>query len=197
MTKKDLFFLFFPLLFVITSTALFAQNISEDIIGTWLINEELSDDTDDMVGEAIEAGGGRDSRGFFNRKEDFYRGGPPEHELYDRISYDDVLNIKYMEPEFLFGYEDEYSRVFHTDGRRRRTAANDFYSEGGQDWSSANWEGGALIVEARPRDGGFTIETYTLEANGSRLRVEMLIQPDSFNVPINLVRVFDRMKDQD
>ncbi|MEE3171190.1 MAG: hypothetical protein VX276_00100, partial [Pseudomonadota bacterium] len=132
MTKKDLFFLFFPLLFVITSTALFAQNISEGIIGTWLINEELSDDTDDMVGEAIEAGGGRDSRGFFNRKEDFYRGGPPEHELYDRISYDDVLNIKYMEPEFLFGYEDEYSRVFHTDGRRRRTAANDFYSEGGQ-----------------------------------------------------------------
>ena len=51
MTKKDLFFLFFPLLFVITSTALFAQNISEDIIGTWLINEELSDDTDDMVGD--------------------------------------------------------------------------------------------------------------------------------------------------
>ena len=93
MTKKDLFFLFFPLLFVITSTTLFAQNISEGIIGTWLINEELSDDTDDMGGEAIEAGGGRDSRGFFNRKEDFYRGGPPEHELYDRISYDDVLNI--------------------------------------------------------------------------------------------------------
>ena len=197
MTKKDLFFLFFPLLFVITSTALFAQNISEGIIGTWLINEELSDDTDDMVGEAIEAGGGRDSRGFFNRKEDFYRGGPPEHELYDRISYDDVLTIEYKEPEFLFSFEDDYSRVFHTDGRRRRIGANDFYSEGGQDWSSANWEGDALIVEARPRDGGFTIETYTLEANGSRLRVEMLIQPDSFNVPINLVRVFDRMKDQD
>ena len=197
MSKKVVLLLLFPSLVLMTSMELFAQNISEDIIGTWLINEELSDDTDDMVGEAIEAGGGRDSRGFFNRKEDFYRGGPPEHELYDRISYDDVLNIKYMEPEFLFGYEDEYSRVFHTDGRRRRTAANDFYSEGGQDWSSANWEGGALIVEARPRDGGFTIETYTLEANGSRLRVEMLIQPDSFNVPINLVRVFDRMKDQD
>lgn len=180
-----------------TSMELFAQNISEDIIGTWLINEELSDNTDDMVGEAIEAGGGRDSRGFFNRKEDFYRGGPPEHELYDRISYDDVLTIEYKEPEFLFSYEDDYSRVFHTDDRRRRIGANDFYSEGGQDWSSANWEGVALIVEARPRDGGFTIETYTLEANGSHLRVEMLIQPDSFNIPINLVRVFDRMKDQD
>ena len=197
MSKKVLLLLLFPSLVLMTSMELFAQNISEDIIGTWLINEELSDNTDDMVGEAIEAGGGRDSRGFFNRKEDFYRGGPPEHELYDRISYDDVLTIEYKEPEFLFSYEDDYSRVFHTDDRRRRIGANDFYSEGGQDWSSANWEGVALIVEARPRDGGFTIETYTLEANGSHLRVEMLIQPDSFNIPINLVRVFDRMKDQD
>ena len=197
MSKKVLLLLLFPSLVLMTSMELFAQNISEDIIGTWLINEELSDNTDDMVGEAIEAGGGRDSRGFFNRKEDFYRGGPPEHELYDRISYDDVLTIEYKEPEFLFSYEDDYSRVFHTDDRRRRIGANDFYSEGGQDWSSANWEGGALIVEARPRDGGFTIETYTLEANGSHLRVEMLIQPDSFNIPINLLRVFDRMKDQD
>ena len=197
MSNKVLLLLFFPSLVLMSSMGLFAQNISEGIIGAWLINEELSDNTDDMVGEAIEAGGGRDSRGFFNRKEDFYRGGPPEHELYDRISYDDVLRIGYEEPEFLFSYQDDYSRVFHTDGRRRRITANDFYSEGGQDWSSANWEDDALIVEARPRDGGFTIEIYTLEENGNRLRVEMLIQPDTFNAPINLVRVFDRIRNQD
>lgn len=165
------------------------------IIGDWVINDELSDNSDDQVEEAIEAGGGTGSRGFFNRKEDFYRGGPPEQELYDRISYDDVLTIEYSDPEFRFTYADNFLRVFHTDGRRRRSTANDFYTEGGLDWSFGNWDGESLLVEARPRDGGFTVETYTLEQNGSRLRIEMLIQPESFREPINLVRVFDRRTD--
>ena len=168
------------------------SSIESQLIGDWVVNDELSDNTDDQVEDAIEAGGGKGSRGFFNRKEDFYRGGPPEQELYDRISYDDVLSIELSDPEIKFTYADNYVRVFHTDGRRRSTTANDFYSDGGLDWSSANWEGESLIVEARPRDGGFTIETYTLEANGSRLRIEMRIQPDSFREPINLVRIFDR-----
>ncbi len=172
----------------------FAQpaDFGNRLIGRWLINDELSDNTDDQVEEAIEAGGGDGGRGFFNRKEDFYRGGPPEHELYDRISYDDVLVIAFNEPEFRFTYEDDYLRVFHTDGRRRRVSANSFYTEGGEDWSSGLIEGGSLVVEARPRDGGFTIETYTLENNGQRLRIEMVIQPDSFREAIQLVRYFDR-----
>lgn len=161
--------------------------------GNWIINDELSDNTDDQVEEAIEAGGGKGGRGFFNRQEDFYRGGPPEHELYDRISYDDVLHIEFNEPEFRFTYEDDFVRVFHTDGRRRRASANSFYTEGGEDWSSGLFENGSLVVEGRPRDGGFTIETYTLEQNGARLRIEMTIQPDSFREPIELVRIFDRI----
>lgn len=163
-----------------------------DLQGRWVINDDLSDNTDDQVEEAIEAGGGKGGRGLFNRKEDFYRGGPPEHELYDRISYDDVLQIEFDAPEFQFTYEDNYRRVFHIDGRRRRASANDFYTEGGEDWSSGLVESNSLVVEARPRDGGFTIETYTLIDNGARLRIEMLIQPDSFREPIELIRIFDR-----
>ena len=125
--------------------------IESMIVGDWIINDELSDNSDDQVEEAIEAGGGKGGRGFFNRKEDFYRGGPPEQELYDRISYDDVLSIEHSDPEIKFTYADNFVRVFHTDGRRRTTTANDFYTEGGLDWSSANWEGESLIVEARPR----------------------------------------------
>lgn len=169
-----------------------AGDIRIELVGRWLINDELSDNTDDQVEEAIEAGGGKGGRGFFNRKEDFYRGGPPEHELYDRISYDDVLIIAVDDPELQFTYEDDYRRVFHTDGRRRRVSANSFYTEGGEDWSSGLFEGNSLVVEGRPRDGGFTIETYTLENDGDRLRIEMVIQPDSFREPIELVRYFDR-----
>lgn len=169
-----------------------STDIRTGIVGRWVINDELSDNTDDQVEEAIEAGGGKGGRGFFNRKEDFYRGGPPEHELYDRISYDDELEISYTEPEFSFGYEGDFRRVFHTDGRRRRVSANSFYTEGGEDWSEGSFDGNSLVVEARPRDGGFTIEIYTLEAEGQRLRIEMTIQPDSFREPIELVRYFDR-----
>ncbi|MCY4358663.1 MAG: hypothetical protein OXD01_14205, partial [Gammaproteobacteria bacterium] len=105
---------------------------------------------------------------------------------------DDLLIIEFNNPEFRFTYEDDFLRVFHTDGRRRRVSANSFYTEGGEDWSEGLFVDNSLVVEARPRDGGFTIETYTLEAEGQRLRIEMVIQPDSFGEPIELVRYFDR-----
>ena len=173
------------------------QAVVRGFLGSWIVNDELSDNTDDQVEEAIEAGGGKGSRGFFNRQEDFYRGGPAEQELYDRISYDDLLTISYQAPEFRFEYEDGWLRVFHTDGRRRTTTANDFYSEGGSDFSFANFDGDRIIVEARPRDGGFTLETYTLINNGSQLRIEMVLEPDSFREAINLVRIYDRIKPSD
>ena len=161
--------------------------------GDWLINDGLSDNSDDQVEEAIKAGGGKVARRFFRKRpEDFYRGGPPEQELYDRISYDDVLRIEYTDPEFTFTYADNYQRIFHTDGRRRSITANSFYSEGSEDFSFGNWDAAALVVEARPRDGGFTLETYILEEGGNRLRVEMTIEPESFRGAISLIRVYDR-----
>lgn len=164
--------------------------------GSWVINDDLSDNTDDAVEDAIREAGGKVKRRFLRRRpEDFYRGGPAEQELYDRISYDDVLTIRIEEPELRFEYADNYVRLFHSDGRRRRTTANSFYEEGGSDFSFANWRDAQLVVEARPRDGGFTLETYSLIDGGSRLRIEMLIEPDAFGAAIELVRVFDRAGD--
>lgn len=185
-------------LFLYLSSAMAAESttpaIREQIQGTWHINDELSQNTDDQVEVAIKAAGGSIPRRLFSRRpEDFYRGGPPEHELYDRLSYDDVLVISYVEPEFRFTYEDDYHRVFYTDGRTRSTGVNDYFRAGGADYSFASWDGDSLLVEGRPRDGGFTEETYTVEENGERLRVELLIQPDNFGAPISLVRVFDRV----
>lgn len=162
--------------------------------GSWVINDELSDVTDDAVEDAIREAGGKVKRRFLRRRpEDFYRGGPAEQELYDRISYDDVLTIRIDEPELRFEYADNYVRLFHSDGRRRRTTANSFYEEGGSDFSFANWRDDQLIVEARPRDGGFTLETYSLIDGGRRLRIDMLLEPDAFGAAIELVRVFDRV----
>ncbi|MDA0279762.1 MAG: hypothetical protein O3C29_04890 [Proteobacteria bacterium] len=192
-------FLVLMLLTVFLADAQQSRNQSADagnhqlMVGDWVFNEELSDNSDDQVEEAIKDGGGKVARRFFRKRpEDFYRGGPPEQELYDRISYDDVLRIEYTDPEFTFTYADNYQRIFHTDGRRRSITANSFYTEGGEDFSFGNWDAAALVVEARPRDGGFTLETYTLEEGGNRLRVEMTIEPESFRGAISLTRVYDR-----
>ena len=79
---------------------------------------------------------------------------------------------------------------------RRSSGAASYYLDGLNDFSFANWEkdGGltTLIVEARPRDGGFTLESYSLEDNGTHLRVKMRIEPDNFNAPIELTRVYRR-----
>lgn len=180
----------------VSALGLAATATPHPLVGTWKINETLSDDTDEQVEAAIIRAGGKVQRKWFGRKEkERYRGGPEEQELYDRISYDMVLRIDYDEPEFWFGYADGYQRVFHTDGRKRVVGANDLYTNGSKDFSFANWEGDALIVEARPRDGGFTMETYTLQANNSQLRVVMQLTPLNFGATVRLVRVYDRQPD--
>lgn len=163
------------------------------IVGSWRINEELSEDTDEAVEAAIVKAGGKVSRNWFRKKEkERYRGGPEEQELYDRISYDNILRIDYTEPEFWFGYADGYQRVFHTDGRTRSVGASDHYANGGKDFAIAQWEGETLYVEGRPRDGGFTLESYTVEADGTRLRAELELKPANFGAAVKVVRIYER-----
>ncbi|MFT6055780.1 MAG: hypothetical protein ACJAY7_001997 [Pseudohongiellaceae bacterium] len=189
------FALLLATLSVFSSQMLFAavNPEAEMLVGHWVINEELSDNTDKQVEAAIkEAGGKVKKRWFAKAEDDFYRGGPAEQELYDRISYDDVLTISIEGVQCRFEYADNFTRVFHTDGRKRQSSANSFYSEGGEDFSLSRWESQNLIVEARPRDGGFTLETYTLSDHGNTLTIAMQIEPLSFGAAINLVRVFNR-----
>ncbi len=179
-------------LFLIGSAA-FAQDQRGLIEGNWLINEELSDDPDEAVEAAIIAAGGKVSRSWFKKKEKGrYRGGPKEQELYDRLSYDTILRITYDEPEFWFGYNDGFQRVFHTDGRTQSVGASEHYSNGAQDFAFGQWEGDTLYVEGRPREGGFTLESYTVQANGARLRVELELKPNNFGAAVKMVRIYDR-----
>lgn len=169
------------------------NSVAELLVGHWVINEELSDNTDKQVEAAIREGGGKVKRRWFAKPEDdFYRGGPAEQELYDRISYDDVLSISIDGVQCSFEYADNFIRVFHTDGRRRQSSANSFYREGSEDFSLSYWDDKNLIVEARPRDGGFTLETYSLSDDGNTLTIDMQLEPSSFGAAIKVVRVFNR-----
>ncbi|MGJ8688095.1 MAG: hypothetical protein ACSHXZ_01120 [Gammaproteobacteria bacterium] len=190
-SPRYLVFLFFALF--LCGHAVAAESPDRLIVGNWVINEELSDDPDEAVEAAIIRAGGKVSRSWFKKeKKGRYRGGPEEQEVYDRLSYDTVLRIAYDEPEFWFGYADGFQRVFHSDGRSQSIGASEHYSNGAQDFAFAQWEGETLYVEGRPREGGFTLETYSVQGNGSQLRVELELRPKNFGATVMMVRIYDR-----
>jgi hypothetical protein len=158
--------------------------------GKWLFNEELSDNTDKQVEASLKAAGEKINRRLFDRRQDRYRGGPAEQELYDRISYDRELTISFEDGTYIFTYADNFVRPVYTDNRSRSVSLTGLDEV--EDFSFAHIEGDKLMVEARPRDGGFADETYSLINNGTQLQMEFYIQPKGFVVPIELKRVFDR-----
>lgn len=162
-----------------------------DLTGTWVFNAAKSDSTDDKVEAALRKMGERARRGWFERRDDVYRGGPAEQELYDRISYDKLLEIEADGGNYLFTYAGgEYVRPVYLDNRSRGVSLTQL--DAVEDFSMAHWENGKLLVEARPRDGGFAEETYSLINGGTQLQIELYIKPRSFDQVIEIVRVFDR-----
>lgn len=181
-------FLCLSLLWLITIAE--AQENSP-IEGRWILNPDLSDNTDKEVARVLRAMGQKVSRCWLNCEEDRFRGGPEEQELYDRLSYDKTLTIELGEPEYRFIYDDNYQRPVYTDGRSQSVSLAGLDEV--DDFSMAHWEQNRLFVEARPRDGGFANEIYTLINQGSQLRVELYIQPKVFTEPIELTRIYDRL----
>jgi len=159
--------------------------------GVWVINDELSDDTDKQVEKAIKAAGGKIKRGGKKGK-GRYKGGPPEQALYDHISYDEVLQFQYNDPEFRLVYAEDFERMFYSDNRSRTVTASGTSRGDRTDYSFAAWDGAKLLVESRPRDGGWISEVYSLNPETGQLRVELKLKPLSFRVPINIVRIYDR-----
>ncbi len=166
----------------------FAQDL--EIAGNWIVNEELSDVTDDKVELALIAIGVEPTKGFFNRDNEYYRGGPAEQELYDFISYEPTLHISVTELEYTFRYG-EFTRPVYMDNRGNRVSLSSINEV--PDFSFGHWESNQLIVEGRPRDRGFTVERYSLSDDAMQLSAELLLQPNAFSTPIELLRVYDRL----
>jgi hypothetical protein len=160
------------------------------IAGHWVFNEKLSDDTDDEVEKTLKAMGQKVKSRFFSRNKEYYRGGPAEQELYDRLSYDRELVIELGPEQYMFTYAGEFERPVYLDDRRRSVSITAL--DAVEDFSFGHWENGALLVEARPRDGGYAEESYRLINNGTQLEARFYIQPQSFTKPVELKRVFDR-----
>ena len=193
--KNKLTFLLI-LLSVFSSAALNAEG-NPAFNGVWVINEELSDDTDKQVEKAIKDAGGKVGR-TKKKGKGRYKGGPPEQAMYDHISYDEILIFQYDEPEFKFTYEEGFERVFHSDGRQRSVSARGIPRSEREDFAFASWSGpNKLFVEARPRDGGRTNEVYTLKKSSTGellLHVELKLTPLLFSGSVHIVRYYEKQK---
>lgn len=163
-----------------------------DITGAWVINDKLSDDTDKRVEAALRASGAKISRSWFSRDKERYRGGPEDQELYDRMSYDKVLDIQLDTDSYVFTYADGFSRPVYTDGRSRSVSLTGLDSV--EDFSLGHWEREVFLVEAHPRDGGYAEESYRLINGGTQMQVDLFIRPKNFREPITIKRVYDRAK---
>ncbi|MAM71808.1 MAG: hypothetical protein CMP91_11775 [Gammaproteobacteria bacterium] len=181
--------LLFPLGLLLLAPLLQAQE--NPLAGHWVINEELSETTDEKVEIALQASGFEVNKGMFNSDDEYYRGGPVEQELYDYISYEDTLDIDIAEDEYTFVYGD-YTRPVYLDNRGARVSLSGIDEV--EDFSWGLWQDDTLIVEARPRDGGFTDERYTISQgeNGSLLTVELYIQPNGMSTGVELTRVYNK-----
>lgn len=195
MIKKPFFIKFgLTILLCLVSIVSYSQELSPQLetslAGDWVFNESLSDSTDRQVEKALRAAGEKVKRNWFSRDKERYRGGPPEQELYDHISYDSELTINLDDNTYQFTYQATFFRPVYTDNRSRSVSLSAVDKV--EDFSFAHWEGEKLLVEARPRDGGFANETYTLINQGSQLQVELYIKPGSFQEPIEILRIYDR-----
>lgn len=161
----------------------------ENFLGKWVVNEELSDDTDKQVELAIRAAGGRIPR-TDKKGKGRYRGGPKEHAVYDHISYDENLGFQYDPPEFQLMYDDGFERTFHSDNRKRVVSASGTGSGDNLDFSFASWDNNRLFIETRARDGGWIYEI--LEVQDDTLTITLELKPSSFAEPIHIKRIYNR-----
>lgn len=162
-----------------------------DLDGTWVLNLKESDDPDKKIERAIRDVGGRpDADG--KRGRGRYKGGPKEQEIYDHLIYDGTLRIAENGAEVRMTYAEGFERQFFTDGRGRTVSASGSSSGDAQDFAFGAWVGQTLNVEAKPRDGGWTQESYTVDAVTKQLRALLKLKPLLFPAVVEVQLVYDR-----
>ncbi len=169
-----------------------------DFSGTWKLNQELSENPRDKMGEGMSkgrggrgggmggggtgggmrGGGGDRGEGREGMQERFR-----EHE--QRIRQ---FTIVHEDPSLRFEYGDGAENVFFTDGRMTEDL------EAGLLEATASWKKGQRIeIERLSPQGGTITEKYELSEDGSRLFVKTKRQGDGRMPKLTFQRVYDRV----
>lgn len=189
--NRRLISLFLAILILVGAGNASAQEPATGINGAWMLNIEDSDDPDKKIERAIRDMGGRpDADG--KRGRGRYKGGPKEQEIYDHLIYDETLSISQNGAEMKMLYAEGFERSFFTDGRGRTVSASGSNGSDAQDFSFGAWVGNTLNVEAKPLDGGWTQESYTVDPVTKQLRVLLKLKPLLFPAVVETQLVYDR-----
>lgn len=191
MTRTQTLSVLLTAIFLAGTAAAPAQDSGPSLNGTWVLNIKESDDPDKKIERAIRDMGGRpDADG--KRGRGRYKGGPKEQEIYDHLIYDETLQISQSGAEMRMEYAEGFARSFFTDGRGRTVSASGSSSGDVGDFAFGAWVGNTLNVEAKPRDGGWTQESYTVDLATRQLRVLLKLKPLLFPAVVEAQLVYDR-----
>ena len=184
-----------------------------DLSGTWLLNEEFSDDIEAKLQEARRQRRSRSapgSRGGMGRGGMGGRGSgsgpsggmPPMGErrpggrdpeemrrrMQQLVQGLEILLINYEDPMLSIRFADGRQRAFRTDGKKQSRKTAD-----GAVVTRAKWKkDGLLTVFTSTPWGRETTETYELITETDQLRLITEIHQASGMPPLELVRVYDR-----
>lgn len=165
------------------------------IEGHWVFNPGASDDVDKKVAKALRKAGSRIELPKGVGRNDYarFRGGPEEQELYDHLAYDREFSLRREGDDYqlVHFHEGEFRRRASTTQRTRVVSASGSTRDDDSDHSFAYWDGDILMIDTRPRDGGFALEQYRLLDNG-QLEVFLRLEPLKFPAALTFIRVFDR-----
>lgn len=164
--------------------------------GDWVLNADASDDPDKKIERIVRKDGGkiRLPPGADRRARGRYRGGPDDEALYDRLTYEQRMSVAIDGDNFMFRYADGAERRFSTTRTTRSQSASGSRAEDNVDFSFAYWDGPKLLVESRPRDNGWILETYRVLEKTGQLELLLDLNPVRFGHRIELKLIFDRVR---
>ncbi len=170
-----------------------AQDV--DIVGTWVLNREKSDDPREVMSRGRNrpapprpgAGGGR-------RRGGGTQAPPPRPDAGDRLLQQRLmrpvmeLSITRTDSTYIFASSGEKFMEHFVDGRKIEAAiTTDLQIE-----IKAEWKNNALEIETRVSGGGRLKERYEIDEDTGELRVEFDLNNSRMKQRFKLKRVYDR-----
>ncbi len=214
MNNKSLQKITFLFIFFITFPCAGTET-AVDISGTWSLNEQLSENFQEKIKEAMKSarsgrgrpdgvsgasgkggnreGGGRgrpagaegSSRGGGNRREEMQR------ELENLSLFADKFQISQNEPEIIISFLDKEQRTIHTDGRGITVTASGYTSNPMGPYI-AGWNNEKQLVIETTNSSGIKIEErFTLSPDRQQLHTRVSIELPKLDKPVEIVRVYD------
>ena len=177
-----------------------------DFSGTWVLNDELSENPRDKMQEAMgnrrgggfggggRSGGGGMGGGGMRGGMGGGRGGDPGAMSERMRALEEgvkVLKIIHQDPAFNIRYADDRERALFTDGRELVSELDQGLVE-----ATANWKGGQkVVVKGEMLNGGKRSEIFELSEDGQQLLITTSMEGSGRMPKTSFRRVYDLVMD--